>query len=312
VRRGATRLALAGRPLDYHFGTLDGHTFVFVCGLQRSGTTMVYRYLAEHPSVSGLEGTPRRANEGQHNQSVYPADEFHSKGGQFAMRPEARLTETSPLVTDDNRRRLYEEWSRYWDLSAPFLMEKSPPNLIRMRFLQALFPDSCFVVILRHPIAVTLATSKWGNVKPHRLMKHWLRAHELMAEDAPHIRRLHILRYEDLVSDPDAVLGSAFAFLGLPDHGRGRERSEGLNVDNFLADRTLRTGVNDKYFDLWRTRQRDIVRRIYYNAIEWRYQRSVQRFGYDLRRPRELHAPSVSLPGLATGAPPQVPATLPR
>jgi Sulfotransferase family len=302
----------AREGIHYHFPTLDGHTFVFVGGLQRSGTTMLYRYLGEHPSVSALEGTPRPANEGQHNQSVYPADEHHSKGGRFAMRAEARLTDDSPLVSDANGRRLYEEWSRYWDTSAPYLMEKSPPNLIRMRFLQALFPDSYFLVIMRHPIAVTMATSRWGKVKPHGLMQHWLRAHELMANDVPHIRRLHILRYEDLVADPDGVLGRAFAFLGLPDHGSGRERSEGLNTDNFMADRTLRTGVNGKYFNLWRTRQRDIVRRVYYDAIERRYQRPVRRFGYDLRRPGELHTPSLDLPGLSASGGRPVVATLHR
>jgi hypothetical protein len=289
------------RLLDYHLATLDGHTFVFVCGLQRSGTTMLYRYLGEHPSISALEGTPRPANEGQHNQSVYPADDHHSKAGRFALRAEAHMTEDSPLVTDQSRRTLYDEWSRYWDTSAPFLMEKSPPNMIRMRFLQALFPDSRFIVIMRHPIAVTLATSKWGKRRPHQLMRHWLRAHELMAEDIPHVRHVHVLRYEDLVASPDPVLEAAFGSLGLDDPGTGRERSEGLNTDNFMADRRLRTGVNDKYFQRWRERRRDPVRTVYYGALERRYQRAVRRFGYDLRRPLELQKPTIELPGLSGG-----------
>ena len=31
---------------------MENHRFVFVCGLQRSGTTMLYRYLSEHPEIS--------------------------------------------------------------------------------------------------------------------------------------------------------------------------------------------------------------------------------------------------------------------
>ena len=58
---------------------------------------MLYRYLAEHPEVSALSGTPRPAGEGQHVQTVYPADTWHSKAGRFAFRPEARFTEASPL-----------------------------------------------------------------------------------------------------------------------------------------------------------------------------------------------------------------------
>ena len=261
---------------------------------------MLYRYLDEHPLVSALSGTPVHTNEGQHNQTVYPGDEYHGKGGRFAFRPEARLTEESPLITPENRRKLFTEWSRFWDLSKPYLLEKSPPNLIRMRFLQAMFPDSYFVVLLRHPIPVTLATQPWGGDRLHSLIEHWLRAHELFLEDVPHVRRVHALRYEDLVADPNATLGRVFAFLGLDDPKPGRARAEGVNVDNFLSDRTLRTGVNDKYFDEWRERRRSLARRVYYDAVAWRYERGVRVFGYSLREPRSLRPPLVRLTGLTS------------
>jgi hypothetical protein len=261
---------------------------------------MLYRYLGEHPSISALQGTVRATNEGQHNQTVYPADEYHTKGGQFAFRPEARMTDTSPLVSTANRDQLFEEWSRYWDTSAPILLEKSPPNLIRMRFLQALFPNSSFIAIMRHPIPVTLATSRWGKVKPHTLVRHWLKAHRFLANDAAHLKRLHVMRYEDLVADPDGELARAFRFLGLTDHAPGRDRSEGLNTDNFEADRTLRTGVNDKYFRMWRERRRTALRNVYYDAIDWRYERPVRHFGYSMRHPRDLRDPAIHLPGLST------------
>ena len=179
-------------------------------------------------------------------------------------------------------------------------MEKSPPNLIRMRFLQALFPDSAFVVIMRHPIPVSLATQKWSDTKPHSLIKHWLRAHELMAEDVPNVRRVHVMRYEDLVADPDSELCAAFGFLGLEDHGAGRTTAEGLNPDNFHADRTLRTGVNDRYFDDWDgPRRHTVVRRAYYELTERRYEGRARHFGYSLRRPHELRTPTLRLPGLS-------------
>jgi hypothetical protein len=280
------------------------HRFVFVCGLQRSGTTMLYRYLAEHPEVSALSGTPRPAAEGQHVQTVYPADTWHSKAGRFAFRPEARFTDDSPLVTDENRRVLFEEWSRYWDTSRPYLLEKSPPNLIRTRFLQALFPESYFVVLLRHPIPNALATQKWDpHTKPHSLIEHWLHAHELFALDAPYLERAHVLRYEDLVADPDAELGRVFASLGLDDPSPGRPRGEGVNVDNFQSDRTLRTGVNDKYFEEWRRRRRSAAW-IYYEALERRYERRVRAFGYSLRDAAALPQPTSALPGLTSARSP--------
>jgi hypothetical protein len=281
------------------------HRYVFVCGLQRSGTTMLYRYLDEHPEVSALSGTPRATNEGQYVQSVYPGDEYHGKGGRFAFRPEARFTEASPLVTPENREKLFAEWSRYWDVSKPYLLEKSPPNVIRTRFLQAMFPNSYFVVLLRHPIPVTLATQPWGGDRAHRLMAHWLRAHELFLEDAPHLERAHTVRYEDLVAEPDAVLGETFAFLGLDDPSPGRARAEGVNPDNFESDRTLRTGVNDKYFDEWRRRRGALPGRVYYDAITWRYERAVRGFGYSLREPEALREPTLPLAGLTAASRPR-------
>lgn len=261
---------------------------------------MLYRLLGEHPEVSPLSGTARPGNEGQHNQTVYPSDPYHSKAGRFAFRPEARLTEKSPLVNDGNRRLLFEEWSRFWDTSAPYLLEKSPPNLIRTRFLQAMFPDSYFITILRHPIPNVLATQKWDpGTRPHALLEHWLRAHELFAADVSHVRRLHVLRYEDLVTDPDGELGRVFAFLDLDDPNRGREPAEGVNLDNFAADQTLRSNVNDKYFEEWRARRRSLTGRLYYEALERRYERRVRAFGYSLRDPESVEAPTLPLPGLA-------------
>ena len=96
------------------------------------------------------------------------------------------------------------------------LVEKSPPNLIRMRFLQALFPDASFVVILRHPVAVSYATQKWRQGSSLKeLLRHWVVAHETYREDAPSVERLLEVRFEDLLRDPDELLGRVYGFLGL-------------------------------------------------------------------------------------------------
>ena len=166
-----------------------------------------------------------------------------------------------------------------------------------------MFPDSYFIAILRHPIPTVLATQKWDpGTRPHALLEHWLRAHELFVEDMPHLRRLHVLRYEDLVVDPDAELERAFAFLGLDDPNAGREPAEGVNVDNFADDQTLRANVNDRYFAEWRSRRSSMIGRLYYGAFERRYERRVRAFGYSLREPASVVAPTVPLPGLVGGA----------
>ena len=75
--------------------------------------------------------------------------------------PAAHLTETSSLVTPENAERMLRSWAAHWDLSRPLLLEKSPPNLVMTRMLQAMYPDAKFVVIVRHPVVVSLSTHKW-------------------------------------------------------------------------------------------------------------------------------------------------------
>lgn len=195
---------------------VEGHRLVFVGGVHRSGTTAVARLLAGHPQVSGFSATGQKEDEGQHLQDVYPSARAYGGAGRFAFRPEAHLTEDSPLATPANAARLFDQWSRHWDLSRPVLVEKSPPNVVMTRFLQALYPEARLLVVVRHPVVVALSTRKWAQLTPlRRLIGHWLRAYETFLADAAHLRRVHVVRYEHLVAAPERVLGEVGAFLEL-------------------------------------------------------------------------------------------------
>jgi hypothetical protein len=209
------------------------HRFVFICGLHRSGTSLAHRLLAAHPQVSGFHDTGAPEDEGQHLQSVYPPARQFGGPGKFCFSPDAYLTERSPLVTEANRRKLFEQWSRYWDVSKPVLIEKSPPNIIRSRFLQAMFPESYFIFLVRHPIAVSLATQKWSKTQLPELMKHWELAHAAMLEDRKHLKHHLLLRYEDFVADPQSALADIYQFLGLPPAPLSEPVTDSINQEYF-------------------------------------------------------------------------------
>lgn len=184
--------------------------------------------------------------------------------GKFGFDQAAHLTEKSELITAENRERLFQEWSRYWDLSKPCLLEKSPPNLIRTRFIQALFPGSSFVVILRHPVAVSLATSKWTTSTLESLVQHWLHCHHLFESDRPHLRNVHILKYEDLIGATEQELKKLFQFLGLPSHG-----SPALNPAG-----------NHQYFESWQRLADAPQGRGLARTISSKYEDRLRSFGY--------------------------------
>src|SRR6476659_8784817 len=248
---------------------VDDHRFVFRAGLHRSGTTLLARLLAAHPEVSGFSGTGVPADEGQLLQTVYPAAKVWGGPGRFGFAPEAHFTEAQ--ASEEKARRLFEEWAPHWDLARPVLLEKSPPNVLKTRFLQALFPGSAFVVIVRHPIPVSIPTAHWrGTRRYDRLFEHWLRCHALFDADRAHLERVHVLQYEQLVADPATELRQIFEFLEL----KPIPPSEPVD-----------TGANAKYFGRWNELKRDLRMRAYLDLVSLWYERRMRRYGYSLLFP---------------------------
>jgi hypothetical protein len=261
---------------------LPEHDFVFVGGLHRSGTTLLARAIAKHDEVSGFRKTEALANEGQFLQSVYPIAREFGGTGRFGFDERSHLTEDSPLATVANRERLLSEWGQYWDLDKRVLVEKSPPNLLKLRFLQALFPDATFVVIMRHPIPVSYATQKWSKTSLESLLEHWLVCHEIFLADAPNIRKLALVRYEDFVAEPAGVVGGIQERLGLtPSEAAFKARS----------------GINDSYFARWNGRLRPLRRR-QHGELARRHEEGANRFGYSLLEPERNVEPAQEVAAL--------------
>lgn len=193
-----------------------GRTLLFVGGLHRSGTSIVHRLLRSHPGVSGFADTGVPEDEGQYLQDVFPTAMVYGGPGRFAFDRRTHLTEESRLVSPRTRQRLLESWEHYWDLNKSVLVEKSPPNLIRSRFLSALFPEARFLFIVRHPIAVAMATRKWTDQSVDELVGHWAAAHGVLVEDLARLRGWACVRYEDFVAQPASTLDALFGFAGLP------------------------------------------------------------------------------------------------
>jgi hypothetical protein len=240
---------------------------IFVAGLHRSGTSIVFRCLREHPEVSGFRDTGVPEDEGQHLQSVYAPAHRYGGPGKFGFAPEAALDEHSPLVGPESRASLLTSWGQYWDRSKRLLLEKSPPNLIRMRFLQALFPTAHFVAVLRHPLPVALATQKWSHTSIESLVAHWLTCHERFRRDQPAIRRLHVVRYERFVERPQQALDDIYTWLEVPLHR------------NQLP---IQTRSDARYAAAWREHLQTFAGREEARRMREAYGERLRSFGYDI------------------------------
>ncbi|WP_204153908.1 sulfotransferase [Leptolyngbya sp. CCY15150] len=245
----------------------DQRTIIFICGLHRSGTSLLHELLKKHPDISGFSNTGVPKDEGQHLQSIYPPAKVFGGPGRFGFDPASFMDEHHPLVSEENARKLFDEWSHHWDLSKSNFVEKSPPNLVRMPFLQALFPKAKFVTILRHPVAVAYATKakfhKKGKID--ELIEHWIVCHQRFLDDLPRIKNHYFLRYEDLASDYQVEVSKIFQFLGIQEVSLSEEVSSTENL---------------KYFEKWNVEREEILQSTRFDIQQW--EKWAKAFSYSL------------------------------
>ena len=194
-------------------------SLVFVGGVHRSGTSLVHRLLRGHPEISGFADTGVWEDEGQHLQDVLPTGRQLGGPGRWGYADGAPLTEASALTRPETRDGLWAAWSPRWDLGKPVLVEKSPPNLLRFRLLRALWPDARLVAVVRHPIAVAESTRR---MRPRRRLRstasvvaHWAECMDRFEQDRARLPDVHVVRFEELAADPEAVWGALQDYVGV-------------------------------------------------------------------------------------------------
>jgi len=244
--------------------------YVFICGLQRSGTSVLARNIGKLESCTSFKNTGVLQDEGQYLQDVYRPDGAYGGTGRYGFDPRAHLTEKSRLLTPENVARLHRSWRSYWDPAKSICVEKTPGNLIMTRFLQAAFPNSYFIVIRRHPVPVSMATQRWKvSLTPlHRLFEHWLRCYDLFEEDKMHLKRVYELSYEEYIKEPDKYHREIALFIGTRTPPASLEEVTDVH--------------NKRYFDRWSNLLTNSSFKSYYRYIASKYEPRLARYNYSL------------------------------
>lgn len=188
--------------------------WLFLVGCYNSGTTLLAQLLSQHPEIGGLP------TEGHFITDQFVKDYDLGLPRMWAGREELfRMTEAD---SGPDPVRIKKEWGMRLDRSKPVLMEKSPPNTPRTRWLQAHFEPSCFVAIVRNGYAVAEGITRKAD--PRHLRDswpieqsawQWVRSNQVLMEDAAYLKRLLWVKYEDLTSDPLKELNRICEFLGI-------------------------------------------------------------------------------------------------
>lgn len=257
---------------------MQNHKFIFIGGVHKSGTSLLHDIIRNHPEISGFVNTGVPQDEGQLLQSVYFPAFAYGGAGRFCFQEESYMDEHHPLATPESAKQLFSDWSHYWDLSKYYLVEKSPPNIIKTRFLQELFPTSMFLIILRHPIAVAYATQKWRNDSIVSLIDHTLCCYERFLEDRDFLEKSSVLTYETLIRKPQETIDRIFTWIG---------------VKSYKIEQEIASGINDKYIKKWKEDQnrtslfpnRGLTKKN--RKGKWDLEKRANAFGYSLIEPEQ-------------------------
>lgn len=186
--------------------------WVFIVGCYNSGTTLLAELLGKHPDISGMP------TEGHFITDQFIKDFDIGLPRMWVDREDLfRLTENDegPDVT-----RIKKEWGMRLDLSKRVLLEKSPPNGARTRWLQKNFENAHFIGLIRNGYAVAEGISRKGDPKHiqdgwpiERSAKQWSRSNEILRDDAKHLEHFVWVKYEDLVRDLRSELRVITDFL---------------------------------------------------------------------------------------------------
>lgn len=180
---------------------------IFICGMFRSGSTLVERILAAHSLLTAGGELPILPSLVRSELQPYPAS--ISSAGE---KPFARLRT--------------QYCDRVADMGFPLggLTDKRPDNILHVGLIKRIFPNAKIVLTHRDPMdnclsvffahlspdmaySSTLESAAHWYLQQERLARHW---QDLFPED------VHIADYDALVADPEPNIRSLLKFLDLP------------------------------------------------------------------------------------------------
>lgn len=247
---------------------LDESEWLFVLGVNNSGTTLLARVLGLHPSVRDLY------TEGQRVTQCLPLPGPLGVQRLWSQRiDDFRWTEDH----DASRvLRIMYDWAPLFGPGRGYLLEKSPPNTVRSRWLQKNFAPARFIVVTRNPYVVAEGIRRRRNCTIEEAAEHWTTAHRILLKDLPHLQKVLRITYERLCDNTRDVLGEIEEFLELDRPFDRDVLAREFNIHNMQEQPAYIQNFNQRSLDRLSPDQIETVTRIAGDVM--------QQFGYEPMR----------------------------
>lgn len=255
------------RNPDRYLQFADERKWVFIIGCSNSGTSLLHDLLVPHPNIASLPG------EGQFYTDVLPL--YFENGCSRVWSENLKLFRMTETHRRDNAPRLIHDWKNYLNrLNADVVLEKTPSNTLRSRWLQTIFKNSYFIAIARDGRAVAEGISRRGDgIGIDRAIAHWIKANNLMLDDAKLLNKFLLVRYEDFVADPHGNIMEILRFIEEDPEKYKFDLNRELEIHNINDQPTAITNFNQKSFDR--------IPKVKFDEITAQIQPTMQRLGYN-------------------------------
>jgi Tfp pilus assembly protein PilF len=191
-----------------------GRPVIFICGVSRSGTTLLEQMLAAHPSERIMPGGEMK--------TIHRLIRRHF-GPQGVLVTGQRLAG----MTKAELRKMLDDWTaaiEHKAMGKPYITDKMPSNALLLGLLEVAFPEAPIILLERDPVAIACSCFVTPFAEEHtfshrlsdighyfaqyrRVVTHW--------ETVLPPGRIQRLRYEDLVTHPRESLSALLNTLGL-------------------------------------------------------------------------------------------------
>ncbi len=112
--------------------------------------------------------------------------------------------------------KIKRQWgSRFNDFRKPILVEKSVPNMARIRWLEKNFAPAQFIAIIRSPYAVAESIRRKKSNPLEDCARQWAKSNEIMLRDLEHVKSKYIMHYETLTENPIEIWLEVLDFIGI-------------------------------------------------------------------------------------------------
>ena len=104
-------------------------------------------------------------------------------------------------------------WKKYWDLSKPILLEKSPPNIMRVNELRKVFKPVSFICTVRNPYAQCEGIIRRNNSTVEYAAKLVIKCLRHQRRNIEKEKNILFFSYEELCNNPEKIKNNIISFI---------------------------------------------------------------------------------------------------